>query len=84
MEAAAREPVRWDLARQRDSLDWAAREREERRAKRMDMVGSCMVMVSVFGTVGDGLGVGLEFCACFERLIGFSFFDGWWVATRTI
>jgi hypothetical protein len=52
MEAAAREPVRWDLERQRDSADWTAREREARAAKRRAMVGSCMVVVVVFFLVG--------------------------------
>jgi hypothetical protein len=54
MEAAAREPVRWDLERQMDSLDWAAREREARAAKRKARVGSCIVVGDwLFGWFGD-------------------------------
>jgi hypothetical protein len=50
------------LERQRDSADWAARERVVRAAKRRAMVRNCMVVVFFFlGRFGEGWGLGWRF-----------------------
>lgn len=73
MEAAAREPVRWDLARQSDSLDWAAERLvglggEGYGGEGCEEEGDCW---ELHGWFYGGLGV---FWVWFEGCMGF---DSW-------